>query len=65
MPSESPYRGKGLEGKKTCRIAYQFNNMGIKSDESEWAEIQEKMVDAMIRLEKALILVIGRLGLNK
>lgn len=42
-----------LDGKRACRIK---NNIGLGGyrDESQWPEIQVAMVDAMIRLEKAL-----------
>jgi hypothetical protein len=42
-----------LEGKQGCRIAY-ITTGGYKSDESKWPAIQDAMIDAMIRLEKAL-----------
>ena len=42
-----------VEGKQTCSIK---NNMefGGYRDEEKWPELQEAMVDAMVRLEKAL-----------
>jgi len=41
-----------LEGKRACRVAYGTTG-GWKNDESEWPEIQDAMIDAMMRLEKA------------
>ena len=43
-----------LDDKQGCRIAYATTG-GYKSDESKWPEIQDAMIDAMNRLEKALI----------
>lgn len=43
-----------LDSKRACRIAWHLPAGGYRSDESEWPELQEQMIDAMIRLEKAL-----------
>lgn len=43
-----------LEGKRACRIRKQFTLGGYRDDEEKWPQIQEAMVDAMIRLDKAL-----------
>jgi len=43
-----------LEGKRACRIRRQFTIGGYRDDEEKWPQIHEAMVDAMIRLEKAL-----------
>ena len=42
-----------LDGKRACRIKKNIDLGGYR-DESKWPEIQEAMIDAMIRLEKAL-----------
>ncbi|MDE2424269.1 MAG: DUF4268 domain-containing protein [Betaproteobacteria bacterium] len=42
-----------LEGKRACRIKKTISAGGRK-DEDRWNEVNEKTVDAMIRLEKAL-----------
>lgn len=42
-----------LEGRRASRIAKRLENGGYR-DEERWPEIQEAMIDAMIRLEKAL-----------
>jgi hypothetical protein len=44
-----------LEGKQGCRIAYLSTDGGYRSDESKWPEIQDTLIDAMVRLEKALV----------
>jgi predicted type IV restriction endonuclease len=43
-----------LNDKQACRIAYITPVGGYRSDESKWPEIQDAMIDAMTRLEKAL-----------
>jgi hypothetical protein len=43
-----------LDDKQGCRIAYTIPVGGYKSDESKWPEIQDAMIEAMGRLEKAL-----------
>ncbi|GAG45527.1 unnamed protein product, partial [marine sediment metagenome] len=42
-----------LKGRRACRIAERLDLGGYR-DEERWPEIQEAMIDAMIRLEKAL-----------
>ena len=51
-----------LEGRRACRIKKNIDLGGYR-DESKWPEIQEAMIDAMIRLEKALKLHITKLKL--
>jgi hypothetical protein len=43
-----------LDDKRGCRVAHTATAGGWKSDESKWPEIQDAMIDAMGRLEKAL-----------
>ena len=43
-----------LDDKQGCRIAFTITAGGYKSDESKWPAIQDAMIDAMGRLEKAL-----------
>ena len=43
-----------LEGRRACRIAKYMDHGGYRSPEEEWPEVQNKMLDAMIRLEKAI-----------
>jgi hypothetical protein len=42
-----------LKGRRACRIAKRLALGGYR-DEDRWPEIQEAMIDAMVRLEKAL-----------
>lgn len=42
-----------LPGRQGCRICFELQG-GWKSPESEWPAMQERMIDAMIRLERAL-----------
>jgi len=42
-----------LEGRRACRIRQRFANGGYR-DEEAWPQIQDALIDAMIRLEKAL-----------
>lgn len=48
-----PLDWRRLNDLKASRILFEMNG-GYRDDESEWQPIIEKMVDAMIRLEKAL-----------
>lgn len=45
---------QGLFGKRACRIAYLMNSGGYRDDESNWPKLQDEMIEAMIRLEKAI-----------
>jgi hypothetical protein len=49
-----------LEGRRSCRISYKFKNGGYR-DEDKWPDLHEKMVDAMIRFERALRLFVNKL----
>jgi hypothetical protein len=49
-----PLEWQRLEGKRVCRIMKTIDIGGYRDDESKWPEIQDAMIDAMIRLEKAL-----------
>ena len=51
-------KGKG----RVCRIICPSGSGGFKSPE-KWSSIQDKMVDSMARLEKAVGPVIDRLGI--
>lgn len=50
-----------LEGKRACRISKRFSLGGYRDDEEEWSEIQDAMIDGMIRLEAAFRPHIDRL----
>lgn len=43
-----------LQGKRACRIRKEVALGGYRDEEEKWPQIDEAMVDAMIRLEKAL-----------
>ncbi|MBI1913491.1 MAG: DUF4268 domain-containing protein [Planctomycetes bacterium] len=43
-----------LDDKRACRIAHTLTGGGYRSDQSKWPAIQDAMIDAMGRLEKAL-----------
>ena len=57
-----PLEWQRLEGKRACRIKKDIDLGGYR-DEEKWPEIHYAMVDAMIRLEKALKPHIARLDL--
>lgn len=48
-----PLNWEALENRRACRISKAIEDGGWR-DEDSWPEVHEKMVDAMIRLEKAL-----------
>lgn len=48
-----PLSWERLEGKRACRIA-KYLGIGGYRDDSKWPVIQDAMIDAMIRFEKAL-----------
>jgi DNA-binding MarR family transcriptional regulator len=50
-----------LDDKLSSRITYTIPVGGYNSDESKWPEIQDAMIGAMIRLEKALTPYLSRL----
>ena len=56
-----PLEWQGLEGKRACRIVKRFSLGGYQDEEERWPEIQDPMIDGMIRLEAALKPHIDRL----
>jgi len=50
-----------LDTKRACRIKHRIDRGGYRSPEAHWPEIQREMVDAMIRLESALVPELDRL----
>ena len=56
-----PLEWQRLEVKRACRINKRFSLGGYRDDEEEWAEIQDVMIDGMIRLEAAFRSHIDRL----
>jgi len=51
-----------LDSKRACRIRKVMPGVGYKDEVSRWPEAQQKMTDAMIRLERALKPELARLG---
>lgn len=52
-----------LDTKRACRIKHFVKLGGYRSPESEWPEVQSLMVEAMIRLEAALMPELTSLGI--
>jgi hypothetical protein len=50
-----------LEGRRACRIRKRYSIGGYRDDRAKWPEIQDSMINAMIRFEKALGPHIARL----
>ena len=49
-----PLSWEGLDGKRACRIRFTRPGGGYRSPEQEWPSIQDGIIEAMDRLEKAL-----------
>ena len=49
-----PLSWQRLEGKRACRISYENPDGGYRSSEEDWPKIQDKVIEGMDRLEKAL-----------
>lgn len=58
-----PLRWERLEGKRACRIKYSQNEGGYR-DEEKWPILQDKIIRAMDRLEKALYPYLEKLSLK-
>ncbi len=43
-----------LDDKRSCHIKYVVPVGGYRNDESEWPDVQDAMINAMVRFEKAL-----------
>jgi hypothetical protein len=54
MDFGGPLSWERLDNKGACRIAKHFEIGGYRDDESSWPAIQDTMIGAMTRLEKAL-----------
>ncbi|MDD5453430.1 MAG: DUF4268 domain-containing protein [Candidatus Bipolaricaulis sp.] len=57
-----PLEWKKTEGVRSCRISAIVTVGGYRDDEERWPLIHEALVDAMIRLDKALNPYISKLG---
>lgn len=49
-----PLEWQELEGRRACRIRFTVTEGGYRDPEDQWPKIHVPLVDAMIRLEKAL-----------
>lgn len=49
-----PLSWEVLEGKRACRIAARFDTGGYRSPTQDWPQLQDALIDAMIRFEKAI-----------
>jgi hypothetical protein len=49
-----PLSWERLEGKRACRIRYSSQAGGYRSPEEQWPTIQDQIIEAMVRLERAL-----------
>lgn len=49
-----PLEWKQRDDTRACRIFIRFSTGGYRNDAEDWAEIQDAMIEAMIRLNKAL-----------
>jgi len=56
----APLEWMKLDQRRACRIRERWEGVGYR-DEEQWAELQAKLIDAMIRLEAALKPFIARL----
>ena len=59
-----PLEWQRLHGKRACRIAKPIPRGGYRDDRARWPQIQDSMVDAMVRLERALKPHISQLSLD-
>lgn len=53
-----------LEGKRACRINYVRRGGGYRSPEDQWPEIQDSIIQSMVKLEKALSPFLKQLKIN-
>jgi hypothetical protein len=51
---EEPLEWERIDEKRACRIKKDLTLGGYRDDEQTWPKVHEAMVDAMIRLHKAL-----------
>jgi hypothetical protein len=59
-----PLNWQRLEGKRACRINYIRKGGGYRSPEEQWPEIQDSIIQSMIKFEKALSTFLKQLKLN-
>jgi hypothetical protein len=51
---DGPLEWERMDEKRACRIKKDLSQGGYRDDEQTWPQIHETMVNAMIRLHKAL-----------
>ena len=57
-----PLDWQALEGSRSCRISYTLaGSGGWKSPESEWPELQDRLIDEMVQLEAVMKPAVQRL----
>ena len=56
-----PLEWERLETKRACKISKRLSLGGWRDEEEKWSDVQDAMIDAMVRLEKALKSHIARL----
>ena len=56
-----PLEWERLEGKRACRIRKRISSRGYRDEEDKRPIIHEKMIEAMIKLEKSLRPYINKL----
>lgn len=56
-----PLSWQRIDNKRACRISSEVSTLSVR-DEEKWPQLQESMIDAMIKLEEALRPHITRLG---
>ena len=59
-----PLSWERLEGKRACRIRFKDTGGGYRSPEEKWPELQDRIIDAMTRLEQALRPFLKQLNLG-
>jgi hypothetical protein len=60
-----PLSWEKLELKRACRIVKRNNKGGYRDKEENWPEIQDELIDSMIRMEKSLKPFIKKLKIEK
>jgi len=60
----SPLTWQRLDNKRACRIRFVIGNGGYRSPEEEWPQVQDEVILAMDRLEKAVRPLLTRLNLK-
>lgn len=53
-----------LDTKRACRIVKRYTHGGYRDSEERWPEIQDVIIDGMIRLEKALSPFVAKVKVN-